>query len=145
MDMKTFILILASWPFVMGSCTSETPIPNADHIVLGRIEKISIVDQKGRLVAKEPKFTSDDALIRLAVSTTHVIRTFLGTFPEKFESIYRGATPIDVAAERKTMLGEEYIFIMRGKDLQGMSRLKFAERVTTEKDLLRRLKTQPIE
>ena len=120
-------------------------LPNADHVVIGRIENVSVVDRDGNPIAPEPRTTSENVLIKLSACTTHVIRTSLGRFPARFESIYRGATPLDVAAEKKTMLGEEYIFAIKGNNLQVMSHMKFEDRVTSEKDLIRRLKSQPIE
>jgi len=77
--MKTYPLILALLPFALATCVHNDRLPNADHVVLGRIENVSVVDRDGNPVAPEPRTTSENALIKLDVCTTHKAQRKRGT------------------------------------------------------------------
>ena len=138
-------LILCALAAMAVGCDDTARLKGVDHIVLGRVEQVDVVDGSGRPLAAEPEYTGRDALIRMKVRTTQVIRTSFAAFPATFERVYRPATPRKVSSERSVMNGKEWIFLASGTNLQSASWCGFDERITNEAALVRHLKAMPLE
>ncbi len=142
--MKT-VAIIGSLVALLVGCASTPRIEGVDHIALGVVDRVDVVDASGKPLVADPEFTSETALIRLTVRTTLVIRTPFPTFPETFQRVYRPAVPEKVEHERSAMVGKEWVFMVKGTNMNHATWCAFNERITNESALIQHLKALPVE
>jgi hypothetical protein len=131
---------------VLAGCKTTKVWPDADHIVLGRIEAVALVDYAGNSLPTNTEIAKEGVLIKQTIRTTHIIRTSLPAFPETFEQLRdpTKGSPTNLPKERDR-IGQEWVFGLKGANLQGTGSMHVPKkRITTEKELEDVLKQLPI-
>lgn len=122
---------------LLVGCITSKVLPHSDHIVLGRIESVSLVDDDGNSLPSKTNITNKGVLIKQTIRTTHVIRTSLPEFPKTFEQLRDPGkgTPTDLCKEREK-IGQEWVFGLKDPELHGTISIFHPEkRILTEKEL----------
>lgn len=139
------VAIIGALAVLLAGCANTPRVKGVDHIALGVVERVAVVDGSGNPLAPEPEYTSPTALIRLTVRTTLVIRTSFAVFPETFQRVYRPAVPEKFEHARSAMLGKEWVFLLKGTNMNHATWCRFEERITNEAALVQHLNALPVE
>ncbi len=153
--MKTFIGFVAIVLTVQAHATSiafrdlTNLVSEADHILVGTVTRVDMIDGKGSQVTKKTARTGpgSENMLRLHVSvaTNGVVASTTGKVPGEITIPLWQMWHDTLGGRKKEVEGKTFIFLLKGSDFQpvyfGLFMREMAERLEIER-LLKDKKTQ---
>ena len=134
--MKIYAIILMALLPSITRATSMSPPPPleervlaADHIFIGTVREIKVIDAAGNPVAAPPSPLLRDMRVQLGVKPDpQWIATPLKKLPEAITITYDfGKMLISYDSEKEHYLNKRFVFLLSGTDFHPVSFLSFAE------------------
>jgi len=119
----------------------------ADHIFVGTVQKVEVVDAQTNVVATPPSPLERGMRLRLTVKPEKAwIRTSLKKLPPEVQVTYDiGKFTLSYEAEKEHYLNKEFVFLLVGQDFSPVAFLSFAEPKEQLAAIMKILGTKPVE
>lgn len=119
----------------------------SDHIFLGTVERIDVVDSNNTVVSQPSSPLNREMRIRLTVRpNTEWLRTPLKRLPTVIEVTYDfGKFILSYESEKNRYLGKRWLFLVSGSDFHPAAFMSFAISEDRLQEVINAVQKQPVE
>ncbi len=136
----TYILTLAATTVIATSVSPppllEKRVQDADHIFIGTVEKVELLDDNGKVITNvtNPSDTRTNMRLRLQIKPERWLKTYLKITPNLVRMEYNtGKLILTYETEKKTWEGKKTIFLLKGDNFDPVYFLAFFAPLENEK------------